>query len=604
MNLTSDESGSDVQDCKLWIIDCVGGNRAVVDDGPFIIGSCATSGLVVGDGPDDAVLVRVIRVGGLYHILPGETDSSLIFDGQEVEKVVMLAPSEHTLVIQGYPFVLRLAGEEGRDWCQGIDPSQWYFCRTLGTEWTGPVARAEIPRMVSLEPGEFIVLCSGMTEMGFYPHQISSRLGFNGEPHALAGKSASRFSAVAEATEVNSEYGEFTCPVCWLRFDRGDIMNIAVHPSLLGDTLLGAEHMQRFLATRFNDRGHALDAMGSAAPEIACPHCRRKLPLNFLNQPHHIFSIVGAPSSGKSYYLSVLIEMMHGACKPFSATFRDDEASENAVLNAMRKQLFSAVTPEEAYLAKTALEGALYETLPRQGRQVRLPKPFVFCLTDQGHREKGVSIVFYDNAGEHFEPGRNSADSPGTQHIAVASGIFFLFDPLYNPEFRRRLAGHSDPQLEQRSNDQQEILLAEAESRIKGMLGLTANERIATPLAVIAGKCDAWIQLLGDEPLLPISVDTADGRRVILDNLESNSTRVRNLLLEICPSIVANAEVISSNVRYFAASPLGHSPVRFNDSDGHLRIGPDPGKLNPRRVEDATLWVLAQIAPAMFPSNS
>ena len=56
--------------------------------------------------------------------------------------------------------------------------------------------------------------------------------------------------------------GEHTCPVCWLRFDGGDIMHIAVHDSLRGDPLLGEDAQQRFLATRFNNAGQALDAMG------------------------------------------------------------------------------------------------------------------------------------------------------------------------------------------------------------------------------------------------------------------------------------------------------------------------------------------------------
>lgn len=533
----------------------------------------------------------------------------MIFDGQEVEKVELLAPSEHTLVIQGYPFTIRLAGEEGRAWFSAVDPMQWHVYTRETQQWTGPVPSNQVPGMVSVVPGESIILCSGMKEVGFYPHQILPRMEFVVAQSPVHGYSdiysnGHSTTSHADATEINSEYGEFTCPVCWFKFDRGDSMNISVHASLRGDSVLGEEHMQRFLASRFNDRGQALDAMGLVAPEIACPHCRRKLPPNFLDQPHHIFSIVGAPSSGKSYYLSVLIKKMQDVSfKHFGVTFRDAAPSENAVLNDMRNHLFSAGTPEEAYLAKTDLEGALYETLPRQGRQVRLPKPFIFRLSDRDRSEEGFSIVFYDNAGEHFEPGRNSADSPGAQHIAVASGIFFLFDPLYNPEFRRKLTSQSDPQLEQRRNDQQDILLAESETRIKEILGLSANERISTPLAVIAGKSDAWLQLLGSQPLLPSIVTGKNGPRISLGNLQTNSDRVRNLLLEICPSIVANAEAISSDVCYFPASPLGHPPVQFKDSHGQLRIGPDPAKLDPQMVEDATLWTLSKIAPSMFPSE-
>ena len=94
--------------------------------------------------------------------------------------------------------------------------------------------------------------------------------------------------------------GEHSCPTCWLRFDRGDIMHVAVHDSLRGDPILGEDAQQRFLATRFNNADQALDAMGLACSDMACPHCRRKLPPGFLDIPHHIISVVGDTSAGKS----------------------------------------------------------------------------------------------------------------------------------------------------------------------------------------------------------------------------------------------------------------------------------------------------------------
>ena len=71
-----------------------------------------------------------------------------------------------------------------------------------------------------------------------------------------------------------------TCPLCWLKFDIGDAMSIAVHESLRGDPVLGPDEMLRFLPTSFNDDGVPLDAAGMPSPDIACPHCRRKLPPN------------------------------------------------------------------------------------------------------------------------------------------------------------------------------------------------------------------------------------------------------------------------------------------------------------------------------------
>ena len=68
--------------------------------------------------------------------------------------------------------------------------------------------------------------------------------------------------------------------------------------------------MLRFVPTEFNSKGQAMDAMGLPTTDVACPHCHRKLPPGFMDVTHHIFSIVGAPSAGKSYYLSVLVRQL------------------------------------------------------------------------------------------------------------------------------------------------------------------------------------------------------------------------------------------------------------------------------------------------------
>src|SRR5205807_3496281 len=140
--------------------------------------------------------------------------------------------------------------------------------------------------------------------------------------------------------------------------------------------------------------------------------------------------------------------------------------------------LFSARSPDEARLAKTQLEGAMYERLPRFGRTVALPKPFIYTMESRQRPEGRCSVIFYDNAGEHFQPGRDSADSPGAQHVASSSGILFLFDPFNSPEFRRYIADRSDPQLERPVFDQQSIILSEMKVRIARLLKLELISRI------------------------------------------------------------------------------------------------------------------------------
>ncbi|MBR1981480.1 MAG: hypothetical protein IKA23_01860 [Akkermansia sp.] len=407
--------------------------------------------------------------------------------------------------------------------------------------------------------------------------------------------------------EQDDMQGTHLCPSCWLRFNAGDVMSIASHPSLMGDPILGPDAMKRFHARRFNLKGQAVDEKGMPCPHLACPHCRHKLPPRFLEIETLIFSIIGAPASGKSYYLASLIhEMTYVGGKGFNLAWRDADPAGNAQLNEVSTRLFSSATPQQAYLTKTDLEGALYEEFYRRGRMVKLPKPFVYNLSVPQSKLPPVSVVFYDNAGEHFEPGRSSEDSPGAMHVPVASGIIFLFDPTTSKAFRRIITQTNDPQLKTEAQriDQQAIIMAETESRIVEMLNHRAGELLDTPFAVLIGKCDLWESYLstpegGGAGLLPVCEDG----KVIRANIEANSKRLRSLMMSLEPSICTTAESISSCVRYFAVSQLGAPPITFEDAEsGVTRIGPDPSRIAPRYMCDPTLWLLSELMPGYVQS--
>ncbi len=387
--------------------------------------------------------------------------------------------------------------------------------------------------------------------------------------------------------------GELSCPVCWLRFDTGDVMHIAVHDSLRGDPLLGEDAQQRFLATRFNNSGQAIDAMGLPTSEVACPHCRRKLPPSFLAMPHHIISLVGDQSAGKSYFLSVLTKVLPATLyRDFGITFQDSDPTGNAPVNDMRKALFGAQAPAQAKLAKTVFEGAMYERLPRQGRMVALPRPFVYTLAHEDKTREQCAVIFYDNAGEHFQPGVNIVEQPGAQHVASAAGIIYLFDPFNSPEFRALLKETKDPQIEKPVVDQQDIILAEMRARIQSIRNLPHGETIQTPVAFVVGKSDVWLNLLNGTPIKDPLVDGKLDNNIVAEN----SDAVRQLLHRLCPAVVANAEALSTNVMFFAASAFGHTPLKIGPGE----YVPDPSKLQPKQVEVPLVWILSYICPSIF----
>lgn len=396
-------------------------------------------------------------------------------------------------------------------------------------------------------------------------------------------------TGAVKVKKIDEDFGELICPSCWLHFSPDDINYIAVHASLMGDPLLGEDEKLRFLPVKYNALGVPLDPMGVPARERACPHCHRRLPNTFMQMKNDIISIVGAPSSGKSYYLSILLHYMPEVFfKFYNVAFVDADPPLNAVINGMISNLFSN-SSDDHFLAKTQLEGGMYDKLIRHGKKVSLPKPFVYIMRDLGDPSIQTSLTFYDNAGEHFEPNINIDDSPGSLHVAFANGLVFLYDPLSSPAIRGKLRNCKDPQLIRESVDQQPVILAEMSNRIKQIRNNSYD--LETPFAFIVNKCDAIKNLLDYSSFEnPISNGKFD-----FEIVAKNSKRIREFLLGIVPDVVINAEMVSRNIMYFIASPFGHSPRVITNEAGEKYIAPEMSKIKPIFIEQPFVWIFSQL---------
>jgi hypothetical protein len=600
---------------ELWIADCVTGEAVEVVKTPLAIGPGSSCDLTTRGGSSGGEACRLEFGFGGAKIEPRL--SHVFLDGKRLtQKVKLEHGKNYTLQIDASLFIIRVVDPRRtkenafRLWRSYLR-EPWVVNR-YASDWDS-TKQYTLNQLVWLIRRGLLqrsdICYPGRTSAGFSVEQLSVVLPWVSEeeppgfapslPVAVPVSAPAPAALPPTLVEADIEHGEFTCPVCWLKFDRGDVMHIAIHDELRGDTALGADAMLRFHATRFNDRGQALDPKGIPCLEIACPHCRRALPHGYLDVKNHIFSIVGAPSSGKSYYLSTLIRCLQTTLHlNFDLALRDFHPEGNRRLNAMKTALFGASSPEDAWLNKTDLEGDMYERLPRFGQNVALPKPFIYSVVPGTDLVPSRALVFYDNAGEHFEPGRDSVSSPGAQHLASSAGIFFLFDPTSNADFRRRLKNNPDPQMSMKSSDQQDVILSETEIRVKRLLGLRREERISVPFAMIIGKCDVWLDDLGRDRLRPVISKGA----LDLGAVRHNSDLIHNYLEKVCPYVVATADSLAEDMCYFAVSALGHTPVRFVHHTQGEKIGPDPARMNPMFVEIPTLWVLSKVAPDLIPS--
>lgn len=579
----------------LGIGDCLSRKVVWISEYPVVFSS-------KGAGQRSNATCRVEKRGRKARLHPPADSSEAAFlDGSLLDKPTTLEPGRpYALALRRHLLLLRL-GSDDFDPDGDFEAGFWEIAARDDPEQRNRYPKGSLhQRRLQAEfqePRNFLAF-PGSLDCGFPLQSLLPVL--PSSETAPAPKPVFPSFGDDAAGRQDRDDGRHTCPICWKTFAAGEAMNIAAHDALYGDEVLGPDAKQRFRPTRFNDLGQALDPNGVVSVDMACPHCRGRLPPSFLSQPNRILSLVGAPSSGKSYYLAILLGKLPAELyRHFGCLLLDADPAGNLQLDEMKNRLLSATTSEDAFISKTDFEGLMYDRLPRNGKLVSLPRPFVYTLQKTQTSDQRMSLVFYDNAGEHFKPAVSLEDSPGALHVAASSALFFLFDPATSQGFRKMLRRRRDPQLRSQATDEQETILAEMGIRVKKLRNCESHERIDTPLAIIVGKFDLWRSLLPEDALA-----CPQDRPLSLEETAANSRVLRRFLLEHAPMIVANAESISTNTCYFAVSPLGHSPKEIARGPLSGKLSPNPSRIKPILATAPVTWALRNLAPSMMETNA
>jgi len=400
---------------------------------------------------------------------------------------------------------------------------------------------------------------------------------------------------------------KITCPHCWRRFRPEELLWVSRHADLLGDQVLGSDAPLRFRPSRFTIEGHALDARGMACQTFACPHCHLVVPRPLIEAEPLFASIIGVPSSGKSYFLTAMTwELRRLLPAHFAVGFNDADPASNRTLNQYEETLFLQGDQERPVkLEKTDIGGLLLYDEIHLGQQViSLPHPFLFALRPSGRHPNAEAagelsrvLCLYDNAGEHFSPGEDTTTSPVTQHLSKSRVLIFLYDPTQDPRFRAKCRGMSrDPQLEDGSpTRRQETILLETAARVRQYTSLPNTKKHDKPLLVVVPKADVWGPLIGldisHEPIIPGAIAGGVLAGVDLDRVDNVSAQVRTLLLESAPEFVTAAEDFCSHVIYIPVSALGCSPEIQEGKEG---LWVRSGKICPQWVSVPVLYMFAR----------
>ncbi len=406
---------------------------------------------------------------------------------------------------------------------------------------------------------------------------------------------------------------QVTCPHCWERFSPEQVLWISEHLDLLGDPFLGPESQQRFLPSRYTLEGDAVDPKGMTCRTMACPRCHLPIPRAMMEMEPLFVSILGAPASGKSYFLTAMTWQLRRTLPiQFKVGFTDADPASNRSLNDCEESLFlnpdqAEVIPLGGLIRKTELQGELYDTVTYGQQTVNYPRPFLFAMQPQdghpgGDPEKAARMLcLYDNAGEHFQPGQDSSSSPVTRHLARSQAILFLFDPTQDLRFRTLCRGGDAGETSQRAArlSRQETILNEAAARIRRHAGLSQNARFESPLIVVLSKLDEWAHLLDDdggedEPWRAQGNLTG----VDVERIERRSAVLRALLMQHCPELVAAVQSFAKDVTYIAVSSLG-ARVEIDPQTGLPGIR--PRDIRPRWVTVPLLFAVSRVLPALVP---
>lgn len=393
--------------------------------------------------------------------------------------------------------------------------------------------------------------------------------------------------------------GNITCPHCWKSFASESVCYISSHPELIGDEIAGEFEQKRFLPTVYHSNGLPLDERGMPCTDMACPHCHLRIPGSIIDLNSCYFSVAGAPSAGKSYFLTSMVHDLRKTLPLHSYSFYDVDPVINRVINGYEDTIFMAADSNQVVsLPKTQQIGNDFSNqIVKNGVAFELPKPFIFRFQSSNFVPKrnrvDQNLVFYDNAGEHFQPGADSIANPATIHLAHSNGIIFLFDPLNDANMRKE-CNQDDPQtmLNTKITDQT-TLFAEMVNRIRRHGNMSSDDTSDIPLVIAIGKYDAWKNLLPKD-IEKISVccenENDFSLSVDMNTVLDVSFAMREMMMQAAPGLVSQAETFFKKVYFIPVSSFGCLASQSESGN----IGIIPSQLNPIWVSVPLTLLLAE----------
>ena len=315
---------------------------------------------------------------------------------------------------------------------------------------------------------------------------------------------------------------------------------------------------------------------GSKTHWMICPHCHNRLPRLMVKKKGYLISIIGARSSGKTNYITTLINELkyHGDSLGGIGTIASNVATkpENNTETRYDRDFFDIVYRRRKCPPQTAITDA------------RSKIPLIYELAQK--RKQPLYLVIYDTAGENFADPRNIAAN--VKYLEKSDACIYLLDTLAIPyvhDVLKPRLGLAPIELRfDRIIDNIIGHFREGSPRLK-------RRQFKKPMALVFSKVDAVLaneDLFRDTSIEGMDIGRnspfLDGTGVSLDDMESVSDGIRGALYHKWKEVnfVHNIDNNFKKVHYFGVSALGSMP----DKNGNI------SNLRPYRVLDPLVWIL------------
>lgn len=309
---------------------------------------------------------------------------------------------------------------------------------------------------------------------------------------------------------------------------------------------------------------------------VICPHCRNRIPKRMVKEKGYIISIIGAVNSGKTIYITTLINEL----------FRYGHFLGNLGITA------SAVASIDGYNTYKRYEEDFFDVVYKRSslpgntdrNEVKNKIPLIYELGQQG--KSPIYLVFYDTAGENFNDPKNIASN--VKFLNQSDAVIFLLDTFSIPYVHNKLKapmGLSDIALKYDKIISNLIThFDEGDRHIR-------DAHYKKPMALVFSKIDAILkndELFQNTAIPGMSIERnssfLDGSGVNLSDIDSISDGIRAGLNSWNEQNFINImENHYKNVKYFGISALGGMPDKQSIVN-----------LRPYRVLDPLVWILHQ----------